>query len=96
MSWYEILAPIPGVHLVASRMERHGGEILHELELLLILPDRKAFLRNPREIRMELYLQAETVLFVLEEAAIRLWEQPKIILGGRRAIEATMTVHCIT
>lgn len=76
-----------GCHLYTWSMEAPFGNNLYQMKVVLLLPDDKQGLTDLAEIRMEMYIQAETLIHRFRD--FRMWKNPHIeIAGDSHGIEA--------
>lgn len=65
----------------------------YEIRVVLLLPDDKRNLTEYKEVRMEMYIQAELVIDHFSD--LRMWKQPHIEICGSdsRTVEAYLNLY---
>jgi hypothetical protein len=76
----DLIEPYGVVNQVSSSTH-HFGYPIYELKITLLMPPLQSFINDNRELRSELYLQAESIIGLLEREQYFFSRQPTIILG---------------
>lgn len=69
-----------GCHLYTYHYESLGAAIIYTIKVVLLLPPDKMHLTDPAEVRMEMYIQAETLIWKFRD--LDMWKNPDIHIAG--------------